>query len=143
MIQRIQSIYLFFASLVSGGLIFLVDIWQNTNQNIGVLELLRSKNVIQIIVAILFFVSAILSFYTIFKFKNRTLQVKLGKLNILINILLLSLLIYLWQTLSGETTVSKKDIGMLLPLCTFVLIVLANRAIKKDEALVKSADRIR
>jgi hypothetical protein len=52
-------------------------------------------------------------------------------------------LIYLSLTLSGETSVSEKGIGMFLPILVILLIVLANKAIKKDEDLVKSADRLR
>ena len=45
--------------------------------------------------------------------------------------------------LSGETVVSEKGIGMLIPVFSIVFLVLANRAIKKDEDLVKSVDRLR
>jgi hypothetical protein len=66
-----------------------------------------------------------------------------GRLTILINLILLGLLIYLSLTLPGEATVSEKGIGMFIPILVVLLIVLANRAIKKDEDLVKSADRLR
>ena len=39
--------------------------------------------------------------------------------------------------------ISEKGIGSALPLIAIVLLVLANKAIKKDEDLVKSVDRIR
>jgi hypothetical protein len=39
--------------------------------------------------------------------------------------------------------VSEKGIGMFLPILAILLIVLANKAIKKDEDLVKSVDRLR
>jgi hypothetical protein len=45
--------------------------------------------------------------------------------------------------MSGETAVSEKGIGMFIPILSIVLIVLANKAIRKDEQLVKSADRLR
>ncbi|MEM8927237.1 MAG: DUF4293 family protein, partial [Bacteroidota bacterium] len=38
---------------------------------------------------------------------------------------------------------SEKGIGMLIPVFSIVFLVLANRAIKKDEDLVKSVDRLR
>jgi hypothetical protein len=39
--------------------------------------------------------------------------------------------------------ISEKGIGMLIPVLSIVFLVLANKAVKKDEALVKSADRLR
>ena len=45
--------------------------------------------------------------------------------------------------LSGETQVSEKGIGLILPIFSIVFLVLANKAIKKDEDLVKSVDRLR
>ena len=59
------------------------------------------------------------------------------------NLFLLGLLIYLSLTLSGETLVSEKGIGLILPIFSIVFLVLANKAIKKDEDLVKSVDRLR
>jgi len=46
-------------------------------------------------------------------------------------------------TLSGETAVSEKGIGMFIPVIVVVLLAVANKAIKKDEDLVKSVDRLR
>jgi len=53
--------------------------------------------------------------------------------------------IYRTLTVSGEASeiVSEKGIGMFLPIVSIVLLVLANKAIKKDEDLVKSVDRLR
>ncbi|MEP3383632.1 MAG: DUF4293 family protein, partial [Flavobacteriaceae bacterium] len=39
--------------------------------------------------------------------------------------------------------ISEKGIGMLIPVFSIVFLVLSNRAIKKDEDLVKSVDRLR
>ena len=76
-------------------------------------------------------------------FKNRQLQFVLGRLNILINLILLGLLVYVSLSLPGEAAVSEKGIGMFLPVLVVLLLVFANRAIKKDEDLVKSVDRLR
>ena len=91
----------------------------------------------------MFITSSILSLVTIFLYKNRKLQFVIGRIIILMNLFLLGLLIYLSLTLSGETIVSEKGIGMFLPILVVLLIVLANKAIKKDEDLVKSVDRLR
>ena len=92
---------------------------------------------------ILFLASAALSLIAVFLFKTRQTQFVLGRLNIILNLILLGLFIYRLLTLSGETANSEKGIGLLLPIVSIVLLVFANKAIKKDEALVKSVDRLR
>ena len=94
-------------------------------------------------IPISFIVSALLAFVAIFIFKNRKLQFVIGRLTILINLILLGVLIYVSLTLPGEAAVSEKGIGMFIPVLAILLLVLANKAIKKDEDLVKSADRLR
>ncbi|MGG6231703.1 DUF4293 domain-containing protein [Tenacibaculum sp. SDUM215027] len=144
MIQRIQSIYLLVAGIISGGLTFLFSLWSNSHTNtVYVLDLLSGNSILEKSVPALFFISALVAIVTIFLFKNRQLQFVLNRLNILINLFLLGLLIYLSQTLSGEASVSEKGIGMFFPIVVILLLVLANRAIKKDEDLVKSVDRLR
>jgi hypothetical protein len=91
----------------------------------------------------LFLGSALLSLISIFRFKNRKSQFILGRLNIILNFILLGVFVYQSLNLSGEISVSEKGIGMLLPIFSIVCLVLANKAIKKDEDLVKSVDRLR
>ncbi|WP_425659604.1 DUF4293 domain-containing protein [Tenacibaculum ascidiaceicola] len=144
MIQRIQSIYLLVAGIISGGLTFLFSLWSNSQTNyIYILDLFSGNSILEKSIPVLFFISALVSIVTIFLFKNRQLQFVLNRLNILINLFLLGVLIYLSQTLSGEASVSEKGIGMFFPIIVILLLVLANRAIKKDEDLVKSVDRLR
>ena len=94
-------------------------------------------------VAVAFYVSAALAFISILLFKNRQNQFVVNRLNILLNLFLLGFFVYRSLSLSGETEVSEKGIGMLIPVFSIVFLVLANRAIKKDEDLVKSVDRLR
>lgn len=145
MIQRIQSIYILVAGIISGGLTFIFSLWTNikTNTPIHIIDLFSGASILEKMTPVLFFTSAILSIVTIFLFKKRQLQFVLGRLNILINLFLLGILIYLSQTLSGEALVSEKGIGMFFPIIVILLLVLANKAIKKDEDLVKSVDRLR
>lgn len=143
MIQRVQSVYLFVAMLVSAGLPFIFELWSYSGTFFYAPKFIFNKPDMYFAISVLFFVSAFLSALSIFLFKNRKRQLFAGKFNILINLLLLGLLIYLSQTLSGEALTSKKGIGMFLPLATILLLFLANRAIKKDENLVKSVDRLR
>jgi len=143
MIQRIQSIYLLLASVVSGGLIFVFDLWENLKGKVYILDLFLRESLLLKIVPVLFLLSTIASLISVFLFKKRQLQFVVGRLVILINLILLGLLIYVSLTLPGEVSISEKGIGMFLPILAILLVVLANKAIKKDEDLVKSVDRLR
>jgi len=136
MIQRIQTIYLLIAAGVSAGLIFVFELWTNSTDH-----LIYAKDDLWYLC--LFLGSAALSFISIFMFKNRKSQFMLGRLNIILNFILLGLFVYQSLNLSGETDVSEKGIGIVLPIISIVFLVLANKAIKKDEDLVKSVDRLR
>lgn len=143
MIQRVQSIYLLLAAAIAGGLTFVFNMWSNENATLFAADLFSANSMLEKLVPICFYGSAIVSLITIFLFKNRQLQFVMGRINVLINLLLLGLLIYLSLTLSGEASVSEKGIGMFFPVIIILLVVLANKAIKKDEDLVKSVDRLR
>ncbi|WP_439127544.1 DUF4293 domain-containing protein [Polaribacter sp.] len=143
MIQRIQSIYLLLASAISGALIFVFNLWKSISKDIFAIDLLNRESYLLKTIPVLFLVSAILAFVAIFLFKNRKLQFVIGRLAILVNLILLGLLIYVSLTLPGEVSISEKGIGMFIPIVAILLIVLANKAIKKDEDLVKSVDRLR
>ncbi len=136
MLQRIQTIYLLISAVISGGLIFVFHLWTTLNE----VEFYAIED--QLFLA-LFLCSSALALITIFKYKNRQTQFVLGRLNIILNFILLGLFVYRSLNLSGETVVSEKGIGMLLPIFSIVFLVLANKAIKKDEDLVKSVDRLR
>ena len=143
MIQRIQSIYLLIASVFSGGLIFIFDLWKNNGNDFFAIDGIHTSDIWLKLITIFFVLSSALSLITIFIFKNRKLQFVLNRINILINFLLLAILIYVSQNLSGEPLVSEKGIGLIIPIFVVVLLVIANKAIKKDEDLVKSVDRLR
>lgn len=144
MIQRIQSIYLLLAALISGGLVFLVSFISTENlEGLSILELIANKRFLIQSIGIAFFISSALSLISIFSYKNRKNQFVLGRLNILINFYLLGVLIFESLNLPGETSVSEKGIGIFLPIIVVVFLAMANKAIKKDEDLVKSVDRLR
>jgi len=95
------------------------------------------------VISICFYMAAVLAVLAIVLFKNRKNQFVVNRLNMILNLFLLGFFVYRSLNLSGETAVSEKGIGMLIPVFSIVLLVLANRAIKKDEDLVKSVDRLR
>ncbi|WP_372756229.1 DUF4293 domain-containing protein [Mariniflexile sp.] len=136
MLQRIQTVYLFIAFLASAGLIFVLHLWV-TNSDVVV----YAKD--SLLYLSLFLGSAILSVVSIFNYKNRKFQFVLGRLNMILNFILLGFFVYQSLNVSGETAVSEKGIGMLIPIVSIVFLALANKAIKKDEDLVKSVDRLR
>jgi len=144
MIQRIQSVYLLLATFLSVGLIFLVSLWTVENgEQFFALDGLSNGSILLMAIPVLFFLSGVLTFYAILKFKNRQLQFVLGRFSILTNFILLGILVYFSQNLSGEMNISEKGIGLLIPIVVIFLVALANKAIKKDEELVKSVDRLR
>lgn len=134
MIQRKQSIFLFLAGIFSSISAFVGNLWKTAAGWIQAEDI--------IILLVLFLTSAFLSLATIFLFKNRKLQMQLGLLNILLNILLVGYLAYSLSNLPGGFD-SEKGIGLLAPFISIILLIIANRFIKKDEKLVKSVDRFR
>ncbi|WP_452219478.1 DUF4293 domain-containing protein [Lacinutrix salivirga] len=136
MIQRIQSIYLLLAAGISGGLIFVFHLWIN-NENVKVF----AQD--EMVIFGLFLGSSVLSLISLFMFKNRKSQFMLGRLNIILNFILLGFFVYRILNSPGETGVSENGVAIFIPIISIVLLALANKAIKKDEDLVKSVDRLR
>lgn len=140
MLQRIQTVYLFIAVLATGVLPFVFPLWTTASG-------LEYFFVFNLAFIVLFGFSTTLSILSIFTYKKRKKQFVMGRLNIILNLILLGLFVYQSLNLSGETDpakeVSEKGIGMILPIISIVFLSLANRAIKKDEDLVKSVDRLR
>jgi len=144
MLQRVQTIYLIIAALLSGVVAFLVPFWNDINGGIVMLaDVVQSEIAVYRAVPILFVLSSIISVAVIFLYKNRTKQIIGNRLNIVINFLLLGIIVYRLLILPGEIDISKKGIGVFIPLMVIVLLALANKAILKDEKLVKSVDRLR
>ncbi len=136
MLQRIQTVYLLLAAICSGGLIFVFHLWTTNTESF----VFAKDNIYYLA---MFLGSAILSLISIFGYKNRKSQFVMNRLNIILNFILLGFFVYQSLNLSGEADVSEKGIGIVLPALSIVLLVLANKAIKKDEDLVKSVDRLR
>ncbi len=142
MIQRIQSVYLLIVAIVSGGLIFAFDLWKIGEVKTFAFSLLSHESLLQKCIPVLFLLSALVALIAIFSFKDRKKQFVLGRVILLINLFLLGILIYVSLNLPGEVT-SEKGIGMFIPTIAILFTVMANKAIKKDEDLVKSVDRLR
>ena len=137
MIQRKQSIYLFLAGLIA--MLFASNLNKLVTVNFDFMSDPSQGNTI---LSLAFFFSAALSFLAILMFKNRKLQLALGWVNILLNILLIGSFIFFLLNLPGGVS-PEKGIWTIVPLISIVLLSIANRLIKKDDDLVKSVDRFR
>ena len=127
MIQRIQSLYLLICTI--SPIVFIWLIYQNNLFDI----ILALPDNFDIILA-LNVLTSIISFVTIFYYKRRRTQFVLCRLNILLNFSILACFYFVMGVF---------DIVILIPIICIFLLVAANRAIKKDEDLIKSMDRIR
>lgn len=136
MLQRIQTVYLIIVFILSGILPFVFPLWKIDGKEFYFMSNIGYASV--------FGLSTSLTVLSIISFKKRQQQFVFNRLNMILNLILLGLFVYRSLNLSGETpVVSEKGIGMFLPIISIVMLVLANKAIKKDEDLVKSVDRLR
>jgi len=157
MIQRIQSVWLFLASAIIFAL-FLFPYLQYADLG-GMGRALKVSGVYQgvegqavrteffILQTIATVLLGLFPLYIIFKFRQRKQQIQL----IVLEIILL-LLFGFWLYISASTALtearqflSARNIGVgffLLPV-SIVFLGMAMGAIRKDEKLVKSADRLR
>jgi hypothetical protein len=155
MIQRIQSIYLFLVVVFtllylffpSGSMnlsneTYKIYSWGIAPEGADTLE--SQKGFLGYIGLVTAFIIMFLSVYTTFQFKKRIFQIKLGKINILLHLILVVVTFFYLDNLKdiAEQAFSYRP-GIIFPLVSMVLILMANRAIRKDENLVRAADRLR
>jgi hypothetical protein len=136
MLQRVQTLYLILSAIAMAALYQWFPV---IGDAVGNAVISRDEPLVFGLV----FVSIGLTIISILTFKKRQMQFVLNRLNIISNFVLLGVYVYRSLTLSGETLVSEKGLGVLLPIISIVLLAMANKAIKKDEDLVKSVDRLR
>ena len=130
MIQRIQSIFFLLSALASLIIIFIVPVLSNED---GLYYLYNDFPYLRL----LLFVSAFISIYAIFQYKNRSKQRLLSSLSrLMITFFYLIVLLVYREKFNFES-------GLFLCIIPFLLLFLASFFIKKDEKLIKDADRIR
>lgn len=139
MIQRIQSIYLLLAAIASSTL-FALPFATAPAQPEGILQDGAFDISDHLGLMILTALIAVVALGTIFLYKNRVLQMNLGKLNIVLLVALLVFAAYLYNSIQVDSSFGA---GLVMPIVVFVFTFLANRNIYKDERLVRSADRLR
>jgi len=155
MIQRIQSLLLFISAALLA-VCFFTPVWQATSNGsnyfldaykLGISYETTATEKTTIYTAILIGVSILLTLFIIFKYKNRTLQIRLNMINTILICLIEGL--YFWNIRDAKAligTAAYTEIfgaAFYMPLAALVLCILAGRKIQKDEELVKSVDRIR
>lgn len=129
MLQRIQTIWILLSVLAAAFLYI-------TGQDV---EVFGNAPIISISSIILVLIGA----FSLFSFKNRKRQIMLNNISIIINALLIGILVYWVQNLSGGIDFPEKGIEPVFPLIAVICLFIANIFIKKDERLVKSVDRLR
>ena len=153
MIQRIQTLWLFLVFVMATLMMFFpIASFSSENHDfiLKIFSIESSKGIIGLpnpsIIGILSAISSILAIGNIMQFKNRKLQIKINMIAMLINIGLLLAIFFISDKIAALENVSdiyKYEFGSYLPIVSVFLLVMANRSIRKDEALVKQSDRIR
>lgn len=99
--------------------------------------------------AVLATLSILLSLAVIINFKKRQLQIKLAQANLLVQLgFIVGIFFALENAIEtmasqGLNSIPEYSLGAYIAILPLIFIFLAIRAIKKDEALVRAADRIR
>lgn len=152
MVQRIQTIYLLLA-IICLGLTFafpfatyLVDGNEIVFNAYGV-----EANDKGVATFFPYYISVALAMglavFSLLQYKKRKLQLKVGRFNYLLIILTIVLIFIEASIVEGKFELDQNHIaygiGIYFPVAALPFIFLANRGIKKDEALVKSLDRLR
>lgn len=157
MLQRIQTVYLLLAiALIALSAIlplaFYSNIIQGQQFNYTVLGFLQPQNDFakgfnSLPLFIFAAISILLSLVTIFSFKKRKFQLSLSTFNIVAVLFYIGILAYYFSNVITNNAGSNVNISLKYPLTfpaiALIFILLAMRAIKKDENLVKSLDRLR
>lgn len=153
MIQRIQTLYLLGSFILVGIMFFfpladLVDAGGKTFQflyrGVPALEEGQAALYDALPVAILLTIISLISFVSIFMFKKRLLQIRMTVFNMICMLGAMGLLYYSISTAGKEMdAIVTYSIVNAFPLVALILSYLAIREIGKDEALIRSMDRIR
>lgn len=150
MIQRIQSVWLLLAALISM-LLFYFDIvtinYESTGSEIDQSFSLMGFGIQGYLLAALAAALVILPFLAIFMFKNRKKQILVTILAMVLNFgfVAFSIMAIGSFTTNHQPAVTGSTYGMaaFVPLITVIFLFMAIKGIRKDDKLVKSVDRLR
>lgn len=159
MIQRIQTLYLLAATALIALMLFLPLTTFVCGGEEVVLKAFGaslgnegSAN-LPLYLGILLATATALPLVTIFLYKRRMLQIRLGgaEIALLVGVMVFeAIYIYLtnaslteWYATSGQSVEINLGVAAFLPIAAIVFVALAMRATLRDELLVRSLDRIR
>lgn len=153
MIQRIQTVFLFIAAILILLIIFFpyaeVLVGDGIIYSFKVYGIFLPDNGDELITStlpllILPIISTLIIFIAIFLFKKRLLQLRLCLISIILLLGIYGLgAFYIYKLSSEYDTTISYSFPIIIPLISAILIFMAMRAIKKDELLIKSLDRVR
>lgn len=158
MIQRIQSVYLAIAAIVTIVLLFIPIGYIYTADAQYVFTCFSVKlvppatGVVMSTLWIAFglIVSAVMSVVAIFMYKDRMKQVRLVSLNMLVFLIAVVLMVWLYpdvlfarKNIIGIEDYFKFNMWVMVFIFPPIGMFLANRAIRSDEKKVRAADRLR
>ena len=156
MIQRIQSVFLLVAAIVTIILLFISigDIYTAEAQYTFTCFNVHLPNgqvvMSTIYIALILILSACISIYAIFKYKDRMKQTRVVSINMLVFLIAIMLMIWVFpdflfqrKGLMQEGDIFRFNYWIMIFVIPPVCMFLANRFIRKDEQLVRSADRLR
>lgn len=147
MIQRIQTVFIFISALLIASLMKLTFAELSVNNELytfvakGIFngeELIFNGMAIFVFIPVI----ALLHFITIFLYKKRILQIRIMVFSIVLLLGLFGLFFYFSYAGFDGAKIAFK-IPVAFPLVAVILDYLAIRAIGKDEALIRSLNRIR
>jgi peptidoglycan/LPS O-acetylase OafA/YrhL len=136
MLQRIQSIWLLLAA-IGAALTFKFEYYSGINLLHPILYKIKAAENFPIL--LLTVAVSALALITIFLFKNRTLQLRLCVLGIVLE----AVLIFLYYTQVKLYTDGTYSIWAILHGLVVLLFFLAARGIRRDEKIIKDSDRLR
>lgn len=157
MLQRVQTLFLLFVALCMTFTLLFTS-WLKLNEatkekvvlNTLSMDYFRGNQLISstptFYLAIVAVASALIAFYSIARYRNRRLQMQLGALNSLLIAAVLGGTLYLasrGNELLREPQEGTYSFGIYLPMLALIFNLVANRFIRRDEKLVRSADRMR
>ena len=131
MIQRIQSLFLFAASAILGTLFFSVMAQSS-------LESVKFINIAPLL--ILNIITTLVSFVSIFLYRHRVIQIRVSIFNSLILVAYQAWIIYLFIIRPEGTAFTVNSV---FPIVAAIITWLAIRYIGRDEAMVRSVNRLR
>jgi hypothetical protein len=137
MIQRQQSLWLLL-STICAVLSYILPFYSGTRQGNNGIEKAIIDAASTYALMILTGISVLLSFITIFLYKDRKLQLRLCLAGVLLSALIIVLYFVEIRSLSGSISLSAVFVFAIL-----VGYIMAAIGIRKDEKLVKALDRLR